>query len=156
MFLPTGYPMIFLTFLAACAAAAMTGVIFQPGAWYQGLKRPSFTPPDWVFPVVWTVLYVLVAWAGARLAVLPGSAQVMALWALQIALNTLWTPVFFGAHRLATGMAILAGLWLVVAVLTVAAFGLDPVAGLLLVPYLGWLTVAAALNWRVWRDNPRA
>lgn len=147
--------MIFLTFLLACAAAAMSGVIFQPGTWYRGLKRPSFTPPDWAFPVVWTTLYVLIAWAGARLAVLPGAGLALALWGAQIALNTLWTPVFFGAHRMGAGMAILAALWLVVAALIWNAFGLDWVAGLLLLPYLGWLGVAAALNWRVWRDNPQ-
>ena len=60
--------MIFAILLLACAAAGATGVLFQPGAWYRGLRKPGFTPPDWVFPVAWTTLYVLIAWAGARLA----------------------------------------------------------------------------------------
>ncbi|HWL57831.1 MAG TPA: TspO/MBR family protein [Paracoccus sp. (in: a-proteobacteria)] len=145
--------MLFLTFLLACAAAAATGLIFQPGPWYEGLRKPSFTPPNRVFPVAWTALYLLIAWAGARLAVLPGSEMAMALWAAQIALNTLWTPVFFGAHRVGWGMAVIAVLWLTVACLVVSAFRLDIWAGLLLLPYLGWLGLAAALNLEVWRLN---
>lgn len=144
---------IFFIFLLACMAAGATGVIFKPGPWYQRLVKPGFTPPNWAFPVVWTTLYILIAIAGARLAVLPGNGMAMALWAAQITLNTLWTPVFFGAHRMAFGMAIIAALWLVVAALMVAAFRLDLWAGLIMVPYLAWLTVAAALNWRIWQDN---
>lgn len=146
--------MSFLFFLIACGAAAASGMFFQPGAWYAGLQKPGFTPPGWVFPVVWTTLYVLIAWAAARLAPLPGAGLVLALWAAQIALNTLWTPVFFGAHRLGAAMAILALLWLVVAALTVLAFRLDRLAGTLLLPYLAWLTLAGTLNFRLWQDNP--
>lgn len=144
---------LFPIFLLACAAAAATGVMFKPGAWYDGLVKPGFTPPNWVFPVAWTTLYLLIAWAGARLAQQPGNAVAMGLWAAQIALNTLWTPVFFGAHRLGAGMVILALLWLTVAALVIAAFALDLWAGLMIAPYLVWLCVAAALNWRIWRDN---
>ena len=143
----------FLIFLAATAAAAATGTIFRPGDWYEGLRRPDWAPPKWAFPLVWTTLYVLMAWAAARVAPLPAAGYALALWALQIALNTLWTPVFFGAHRMAFGMVIIAALWLVVAALMVAAFRLDLWAGLIMVPYLAWLTVAAALNWRIWQDN---
>ena len=121
--------MTFLILLIACAAAGATGILFQPGAWYDGLAKPWFNPPRWAFPVAWTTLYVLIAWAGARLAHLPGAGLVMALWAAQIALNTLWTPVFFGAHRMGMGVAVIALLWLVVAALTVLAFRLDRVAG---------------------------
>ena len=79
---------------------------------------------------------------------------VLALWALQIALNTLWTPVFFGAHRLGAAMLILAALWLVVAVLMVMAWRLDRLAGLLLLPYLAWLTLAGTLNFGIWQNSP--
>ena len=148
--------MTFLILLIACAAAGATGILFQPGAWYDGLAKPWFNPPRWAFPVAWTTLYVLIAWAGARLAHLPGAGLVMALWAAQIALNTLWTPVFFGAHRLGMGVAVIALLWLVVAALTVLAFRLDRVAGALLLPYLAWLSLAGALNYRLWQMNPGA
>ena len=148
--------MTFLILLIACAAAGATGILFQPGAWYDGLAKPWFNPPRWAFPVAWTTLYVLIAWAGARLAHLPGAGLVMALWAAQIALNTLWTPVFFGAHRLGMGVAVIALLWLVVAALTVLAFRLDRLAGALLLPYLAWLSLAGALNYRLWQMNPGA
>ena len=145
--------MTFYIFLLACAAAAATGIIFKPGAWYQALEKPSFTPPDWLFPVAWTTIYLLLAWAGYRLTLLPGSETALALWAAQIALNTLWTPVFFGAKRIVTAMVILALLWIVVAALLLTAWQLDVVTGLILVPYLAWLSVAAALNFSIMRHN---
>jgi len=145
--------MIFFVFLLACGAAASTGVIFKPGPWYESLVKPSFTPPNWMFPVAWSVIYLLLAWAGYRLALTPGSELVLALWAAQIALNTLWTPVFFGAHRIVASMVILVLLWLVVAVMLVLTMRLDVITGLILFPYLVWLCVAAALNFSIMRNN---
>lgn len=143
----------FLIFLIACGAAASTGVIFKPGSWYEGLNKPGFTPPNWAFPVVWTIIYLLLAWAGYRLSLIPGSQTVLALWAAQIALNTLWTPVFFGAHQVLAAMVILLVLWLVVAVMVFMALRLDVITGLILFPYLAWLCVAAALNFSILRNN---
>lgn len=145
--------MTFLVFLLACGAAASTGFFFKPGQWYESLVKPAFTPPNWVFPVAWSTIYLLIAWAGYRLTLIPGSQEVLALWAAQIALNTLWTPVFFGAQRMFTGMLILTLLWLVVAVMVVMALQLDVITGLILLPYLGWLCVAAALNFSILRNN---
>ncbi|TJZ89784.1 tryptophan-rich sensory protein [Paracoccus gahaiensis] len=147
---------LFLIFLLASVAAASTGVIFKPGSWYDGLKKPGFTPPKWAFPVAWTVIYLLSAVAAARVALLPGAGPALALWAAQIALNTLWTPVFFGARMMALGMVIISTLLVTVASLTVAVWQLDWRSGMLLLPYLAWLVVATGLNWRVWRDNPGA
>ncbi|MAB24379.1 tryptophan-rich sensory protein TspO [Pseudomonas neustonica] len=145
--------MTFFIFLLACGAAATTGIIFKPGQWYENLIKPGFTPPNWLFPVAWTLIYILLAWVGYRLATIPGSQVVLALWAAQIALNALWTPVFFGAHRVFTAMVIIALLWLVVAVMVLLAFKLDFISGLLLLPYLAWLCVAAALNFFILRKN---
>ncbi|MDD1964760.1 tryptophan-rich sensory protein [Pseudomonas putida] len=145
--------MTFYIFLIACCAAASTGIIFKPGSWYESLQKPSFTPPNWLFPLAWTTIYLLIAWAGYRLTLIPGSQTVLALWAAQIALNTLWTPVFFGANRIVASMVILAILWLVVAVMVVLAIELDLITGLILFPYLAWLTVAAALNFSIMRHN---
>lgn len=145
--------MTFYIYLLACCAAAATGIIFKPGTWYESLQKPGFTPPNWAFPVAWTTIYLLIAWAGYRLSTLPGSETVLALWAAQIALNTLWTPVFFGAHRIAMALAILGLLWVVVAAMIVMAMQLDIVTGLILFPYLVWLSVAAALNFSIFRHN---
>ena len=137
---------LFVTFLGACAAAAATGVIFQPGDWYDSLRKPSWTPPRWVFPVAWTTLYLLMALAATRIAPLAGNGQAMAFWALQIALNTLWTPVFFGARRIMMGMVVILCLWAAVALTLWSFWTLDLWAGLMFVPYLLWVTIASALN----------
>lgn len=145
--------MTFYIFLLACGAAASTGFFFKPGPWYETLLKPSFTPPNWVFPLAWLIIYGLTAWAGYRLSLIPGSQVVLALWAAQVALNTLWTPVFFGAQRILASLVILALLWLVVAAMVILAVRLDLIAGLILMPYLLWLCVAGALNFFIWRNN---
>jgi len=145
----------FAVLLAACFAAGATGGLFPPGAWYARLSKPWFTPPDWLFPVAWTTLYLCIAAAGARVAVSSDNALPMALWALQIALNALWTPVFFGLRRMQLGMLILSALWLSVAALMLTSWQVDWIAGLLLVPYLAWVSVAGALNLAVIRLNPQ-
>lgn len=146
---------LFLVFLAACFAAGTTGAIFPPGEWYRKLDKPPWTPPDWLFPVAWTTLYICMAAAGARAAVSPDNGIAMALWSLQIALNTLWTPVFFGLQKIRAGLFVLGMLWLAVAACMVALWQVDTVAGLLFLPYLAWVSVAFALNASVWRRNPQ-
>lgn len=130
--------------------------MFPPGKWYENLDKPPWTPPNWLFPVAWTTLYLLMAAAGARVAVSDGNAVAMALWSLQIALNGLWTPVFFGLRRLKLGFIVLSGLWLSVAATLWALWQVDWIAGLMFVPYLIWVSVAGALNFSVWRRNPNA
>ena len=145
---------LFLIFLGACFAAGTTGAIFPPGPWYRDLDKPTWTPPDWAFPVVWTTLYIFLSIAGARLALSEGNGMAMALWALRIALNGLWTPVFFGLKRIRGGMLVLSLLWLSVAASVYVFWGVDWIAGLLFIPYLLWVSVAGALNLSVWRRNP--
>ncbi|MXQ09758.1 sensory protein TspO [Alphaproteobacteria bacterium GH1-50] len=144
---------LFFIFFLGCCAAASTGALFQPGDWYDGLDKPAWTPPDWVFPVTWTVLYISMAIAAARVAVLDGSAHAMAFFAAQLAFNTLWTPIFFGLHRMGAGMIVILCLWATVAATMLAFFALDTLAGALFVPYLIWVTIASALNFSVWRRN---
>lgn len=144
----------FAIFLAACFAAGATGALFPPGKWYEDLNKPTWTPPNWLFPVAWTTLYLLMAGAGARAAVSPDNSVAMALWALQIALNGLWTPVFFGLRRIRLGLVVLAGLWIAVFCGMVALWQVDWLAGLMFVPYLAWVSVAGALNLSVIRLNP--
>ena len=115
----------FAIFFAACAAAGATGAMFQPGEWYKSLKKPSWTPPNWLFPLAWTTLYVCMSAAGARVAGLDGSGLALALWALQIALNTLWTPVFFGLRNIRGGMVVLVALWAAYPVTLVGATPLE-------------------------------
>ncbi len=144
----------FLIFLLACFAAGATGGLFPPGKWYEDLNKPTWTPPNWLFPVAWTTLYLLMAGAGARVAVSPDNGVAMALWALQIGLNALWTPVFFGLRRIRLGLLVLVALWLAVFFGMIALWRVDWLAGLMFVPYLAWVSVAGALNLSVMRLNP--
>jgi len=145
---------VFIVFFAACCAAAATGSLFPPGQWYREIVKPSWTPPDWLFPVAWTVLYIASAVAATRVSLLDGAALGMAFWALQIALNTLWSPVFFGLRRLRAALIVVAGLWVAVLGALLSFWMLDRIAGLLMVPYLAWVTVAGALNAWIWLNNP--
>lgn len=145
---------LFLIFLAACFSAGATGALFPPGLWYEKLQKPWFTPPNWMFPVAWTTLYLLMSFAGARVAGEAGSGYAMAFWAWQIALNALWTPVFFGLRRLKQAIPVMALLWVAVAGCLVTHWAIDMWAGLAFVPYLIWVTVAGALNVSVARLNP--
>ena len=145
--------LLFLVFLAACFAAGSTGALFAPGEWYQSLRKPGWTPPGWAFSVIWTVLYLLMAWAAARIATSDGNAFAMAFWALQIVLNTLWTPVFFGLHRIRAGMVVIVLLWLCVLATTIAFFQIDALSGAMLIPYLLWISVAASLNFSILKLN---
>ncbi|MDJ1009062.1 MAG: TspO/MBR family protein [Paracoccaceae bacterium] len=145
---------LFAIFLAACFGAGATGAMFPPGEWYERLAKPSWNPPNWVFPVAWTLLYLCIAAAAARAATVPGSAYGMAFLAVQFSLNALWTPVFFGLRRMKAALVVVLCLWVAVAATMLAFFQLDTLAGALFIPYLLWVTVASALNYTVWRMNP--
>ena len=145
---------LFAFFLAACFAAGATGAMFPPGAWYERLEKPSWVPPNWLFPVAWTTIYLLMSFAGARVAPLDGSQWAMAFWALQIALNTLWTPVFFGLRHFRASLIVMGCLWLAVLGCLLTHWALDTWAGIAFLPYIAWVTVASALNLAVVRLNP--
>lgn len=161
--------LLFGLYFIACIAAASTGALFSPGAWYDALQKPRWTPPNWLFPLAWTVLYLAMAYAAALVSMSLHDASDgltaettllvqlgLALWALQIALNTLWTPVFFGRQKLGGGLFVMAGLWFSVAAATLVFWQITALAGLLFLPYLLWVSYAAALNFAVWRMNAEA
>ena len=143
----------FLVFLFACMAAGLTGSLFPPGKWYSELNKPVWTPPNWVFPVAWPILYLLMSYSGATLANLESAGSALALWALQISLNALWTPVFFGLKNLKLGLIIIFLLLVSVAICTYVFWLYAWIAGLLFLPYLAWVVFAAALNAAVFKLN---
>jgi benzodiazapine receptor len=140
-----------LPFLGVVFLASMTGAIFRPGQWYDDLRKPSWTPPGFVFPLVWGVLYVAMAYAAWRIWDLEGFHPALAVWALQLALNALWSAVFFGMRRPALALAEVACLWLAVAANLYVFAQIDAIAGWLLAPYLVWVTIAATLNLEIVR-----
>lgn len=143
-------------FCAAVFVTASSGAIFKPGPWYREMRKPSWTPPDWAFGAVWTVLYIMIAIAGWRAWEI-GSGQVLniaiAVYAVQLFLNAAWSAIFFGMRRMRWALYEVAILWLAVALNIYFFFQIDSVAGWLLVPYLVWVTTAACLNASVLKLN---
>jgi translocator protein len=126
--------------------------------WYNALNRQTFTPPDWLFAPVWTVLYVMMGVAASLVWQRGlGSAGVkvaLAAFAIQLILNAIWSPLFFGMHSLALALMDIAALWLAIIVTIILFWHVSRPASLLLVPYILWVTFAAFLNFRIWQMNP--
>ena len=140
-------------FLALCAGAAGFGVMFRPGAWYGELVKPGWTPPNWLFPPVWTLLYIAIAVAGWLVWRAAPTSSAMALWAAQLLFNAVWSWLFFGLNRIGLGFADIVLLWICIAGFVIAAWPVSTTASLLFVPYWIWVSYAGALNFAVWRLN---
>lgn len=121
------------------------GLAIRPGEWYASLSKPFFTPPNWLFGPAWTAIYILIAVAGWRVALVAGfKTSSFRLWILQLLLNWSWTPIFFGLHQVSVGLLVIFAL-----LVTVIAFILkvpDRIAAWCFVPYALWLAYATALN----------
>jgi benzodiazapine receptor len=139
--------------LVLCFGAAAVGARFTPGAWYAGLRKPRWTPPDRLFAPVWTVLYAMMAVAAWLVWRETGLSREIALFAVQLALNALWSWLFFGLHRPGAALADIGALWLAILLTHLAFEHVRPLAGWLLIPYLAWVSFAAALNAALWRLN---
>ena len=136
--------------------AALTGALFRPGDWYERLAKPTWRPPNRLFAPVWTVLYFTIAvsgWLVWREAGFSGAALPLAMYVLQLVLNAAWTPIFFGLHRPDLGFLDIVLVWLSIVATIALFFSIHAAAALLLLPYLAWVTFAAALNFAVWRLN---
>ena len=143
-------------FLGACFAAATTGAVFKPGDWYRALSKPRWTPPDWLFPVAWTLLYLTIAvsgWLVLRTAGLPAALPALAVYGGQLVLNAAWSPLFFGLKRPDLGLVGVVFLWLSIVATITVFYPLHTGAALLLVPYALWASFAGALNFEIWRRN---
>ena len=130
----------------------------MPGDWYASLAKPDWTPPSWVFGPAWTILYAMMALAAwrlwRRLGARPLEARrALVLFAVQLALNLAWTPVFFGMQRPDLALVVILLLWVAIAATIVAAWQACKTAAALLMPYLAWVTFATALNMAIWRLN---
>ena len=143
-----------LSLMVAGVSAAAT--IANVAGWYAGLNKPPFNPPNWIFGPVWTLLYAAMAVAAWRVWRTRRRASVaipLSLYAIQMALNFVWSLLFFGAHRIGLAMIDIASLLVVLAITMLAFWRHEAVAGFLMAPYLAWVTFAAILNYSIWRLN---
>lgn len=144
--------------LLVFAAAALGNLATTPNipVWYAGLQKPSFTPPGWVFGPVWTLLYAMMAYAFFRILRHPPTldrSRAILLFLVQLALNASWSFAFFAARSPASGLVVIALLWLAIVATIVAFLRMERTAALLLAPYLLWVSYAAALNLSIWMLN---
>lgn len=146
-------------FVAATAGAASVGAqsgAKRPKLWYRTLKKPSFTPPDKVFPVVWTALYALMAWSGWRVWRSRPSIRRsvgLTLWNAQLAANAEWSKLFFGDHEPSLALADSLLLDSLIAAYIATVRGIDRGAARAFMPYLVWVTFATLLNAEIVRRN---
>lgn len=143
--------------LALCFSAGSLGAVFMPGEWYATLKKPSWNPPGWIFGPVWTALYTMMAvaaWLVWRQGGWAKQRKPLLIFLGQLALNALWTPLFFGLHQPGLAFAEIVLLWLAIGTTLTAFRPVSRVAAWLLAPYLAWVSFAAALNFALWRLNP--
>lgn len=126
------------------------------GDWYAGLKKPSWTPPGWLFGPVWTALYISMAVAAWLVFMERAKMSVsLPLWlfGIQLVLNGAWSALFFGLRNPGLGFAEIVVLWTFVLLTLVSSWAVRPLAGALLIPYQLWVTYAATLNFAIWRLN---
>jgi translocator protein len=131
----------------------------ETNAWYQSLSLPVFQPPGPLFGIAWAILYTLIGTAfamvwGTKLA--RGKRLAIALFAVGFALNLTWSPVFFRLHMISAALAIIAVMLLVAIATTWSFWRVNRLAGWLMLPYLAWLSFAAALNISIMMLNPMA
>lgn len=137
-------------------SAASLGGFFMPGDWYAGLKKPSWNPPGWIFGPVWSTLYTMMgvaAWMVWKRGGLAAQRRPLIAFLVQLALNAIWTPLFFGLREPGWAFAEIILLWLAI-VWTIAEFRrTNRIAAGLLLPYLAWVSFATVLNGTLWRLN---
>ncbi|MEM2988581.1 MAG: TspO/MBR family protein [Candidatus Bathyarchaeia archaeon] len=147
--------------IALCQMAGVVGSLFTAPAiptWYAGLRKPDMAPPNWVFAPVWTALYLLM---GASLFLVWNAGldkrpvrRSIILFGIQLAMNAIWSYLFFGLRSPLLGLVWIAALWVSIA-LTIASFSkVSRAAASLLIPYLIWVTFASYLNYQILILNP--
>lgn len=155
--MPIKIPKLLLS-IGLCFGAGIVGSFFTVSAiptWYATLNKPSFSPPNWVFGPVWTVLYILMGISLYLVWISKSKAKQHALnlFFVQLGLNALWSIVFFGLHSPFLALLTIIVLWAMI-ILTMRAFlKINKISGWLLVPYLVWVSFATYLNYSIWALN---
>lgn len=142
-------------FLAAVTAAALLGVLGVTGTTdeYRNLNQPSWAPPSWLFGPVWTTLYAMIAVAGWLVWRRTGWTRALTVYAVQLTLNAIWTPIFFGAGQYGLAFIDIVVLWVLIGTTIWLFRPVSRPAAALLLPYWAWVTFATALNASIWHAN---
>ena len=149
-----------VTVPAVVLIGTLSGILSNSGysnAWFRSLDLPAFMPPGWAFPVAWTILYVCLGLSLAMILHARGARSrglVLALFLVQLAINYSWSPVFFAMRQVTAGLLLIGAMIVLTLVLIALLWRLRRAAALLLLPYLGWLCFAGALNYSVLKNNP--
>lgn len=124
--------------------------------WYSTLNRSSLTPPNYVFPIAWTILYTILAicgWITWRTQSFPCLRNIKSLYAIQLILNWSWTPLFFGYHFTGLSLLVLVAMDVIVSMIIYLAYPKIKSVSLLMIPYLLWISFATYLNFFIWQYN---
>ena len=147
--------------LAICQIAGFLGSLLTTpsiSTWYTGLKKPFFTPPNWVFAPVWLTLFVLMGIAAFLVwrtgLENPQPRRALMLFSVQLALNISWSGVFFALRSPLAGLVVIAILWITILMTILSFLKVSRPAGLLLLPYIVWVSAATALNASIVIMNP--
>ena len=147
--------------IVLCEAAGIIGSLFTVSSiptWYASLVKPSFSPPNWLFGPVWTILYTLMGIAAYRIWRLGMSKKTVRsalfLFLFHLVLNAIWSIIFFGGQNIPLGFVDIAALWVTIIVLIFRFCTLDQISAYLLLPYLAWVSFATVLNYNLWLLNP--
>ena len=149
---------LFVAILICFAAAGLGAAVTTPQipGWYAALAKPAWNPPDWIFGPVWSLLYLMMAvaaWVVWRRAGFAAAKLPLALFAIQLALNSLWSVLFFGLHKPGAAAVEIVLLWAAILATFITFRRQSRWASGLLVPYLAWVSFAGVLNIMIWRLN---
>ena len=144
-----------------CQMAGVIGSIFTAGSvtsWYPTLVKPSFSPPGFYIGLIWIVLFTLM---GISLFLIwretpsnPAARIALYFFAVQLIVNVLWSVAFFGMRSPISGLVVIALLWVLILITIIKFWPINRTAALLLIPYIIWVSIAAYLNFSIWRLNP--
>ncbi|MGQ9542593.1 MAG: TspO/MBR family protein [Candidatus Bathyarchaeia archaeon] len=142
--------MVFASFIILVYLIGLSGSVFtDAGAWYQGLRKPFFTPPGWVISAVWNVLFLLIGLSGGFMYFQSERRSYFIFYGVNLALNFLWSPIFFWLKNPALAFIELVFLWMTILALIFLALKRSRVAAYLLIPYLVWVSIAGVLNFSI-------
>lgn len=153
---PAGQMIALIAWVGLCFLTAWFGSRFSPNEWYLQIQKPSWTPPGYLFGPVWSILYLsmgVAAWIVWRRAGFSGARLALTLFVVQLILNGMWSWIFFGMQKSGLAFAEILVLWSMILATLLAFWRVSSISGMLLLPYLLWVSFAAVLNYTIWQLN---